>query len=94
MPIPILRLPNDFEKVQAFLRDLTLNAADLALERGRLGKEAGAVKAIMEDVADRGDQAIVDSARKFDDPLFTIEQLRVSRDEMAEGVCSHCRSTA
>jgi histidinol dehydrogenase len=38
----------------------------------------------MADVAGRGDEALVESCRKFDDPNFTAEQIRVRPEEMRE----------
>src|SRR5207248_3200335 len=86
MSIPILNLRDatDHQRVASLLKKLRLDPADLALERGRLAGDSAAVKAILADVAARGDAAIVDSARKFDDPNFTAVQLRVTPREMAE----------
>jgi len=41
--------------------------------------------AILADVARRGDDAIVDVSRKFDDPNFSANQIRISIDEMRDG---------
>jgi histidinol dehydrogenase len=86
MPISILQLSDaaDRERIEALLKRLRLDPVDLALERGRLAEDSAAVKAILKDVAQRGDQAIVDSARKFDDPNFSAEQLQVAPAEMQE----------
>ena len=40
------------------------------------------VNEILADVAERGDQAVVHWAKKFDDPEFTAEQIRVKPEEM------------
>src|SRR5665213_1456570 len=81
--IPILRLdnPQDAQRVESLLARLRLVPADVALGRGR---EVMAVNEILADVAKRGDDAVVDSSRKFDDPGFTAEQIRVKPNEMAE----------
>jgi histidinol dehydrogenase len=86
MPISILQLasPADRERIETLLRQLRLDPVDLALERGRLAEDSAAVKAILKDVAERGDAAIVDSARRFDDPHFTADQLLVTPAEMKE----------
>jgi histidinol dehydrogenase len=86
MPISILQLSNsaDRERIETLLRQLRLDPVDLALERGRLAEDSAAVKAILKDVAERGDAAIVDSARRFDDPHFTADQLLVTPAEMKE----------
>jgi histidinol dehydrogenase len=87
MSISILQLSiaADREQIESLLKRLRLDPIDLALERGRLAEDSAAVKAIMQDVAQRGDEAIVASARKFDDPQFSLEQLRVTPEEMHEG---------
>ena len=86
MAIPILKWNDDAgrRRVEELLARLRLNPRDLALGRGDYGKAAAAVQAILADVADRGDDAIVASARKFDDPNFTAAQIRVSREEMKD----------
>jgi histidinol dehydrogenase len=82
--IPTYRLtdPTDAERVEALLHHLRLDAADLALSRGDRAREAAAVLAILDEVARRGDEAIVESSRKFDDPNFTAAQIRVTAQEM------------
>jgi histidinol dehydrogenase len=86
MLISILQLrdPAGREQIEALLKRLRLDPVDLALERGRLAEDSAAVKAICKEVAERGDEAIVESARRFDDPNFTTDQLRVTAAEMAE----------
>jgi histidinol dehydrogenase len=81
--IPILNLDDadDRDRVESLLSRLKLAPADVALSRG---KEVIAVNEILADVAKRGDAAIVDSSRKFDDPEFTADQIRVKPEEMAE----------
>src|SRR5580700_4032300 len=81
--IPILRLdnPEDRETVESLLARLRLAPADVALGHG---KEVIAVNEILADVAKRGDDAVVDSSRKFDDPAFTASQIRVTTQEMSE----------
>src|SRR5947209_12231615 len=84
--IPILNLSRhaDRERVEALLCDLRLDPAQLAVPDGRYARETAAVQQIMADVADRGDEAIVDSARKFDFADFTNEMIRVTPAEMAD----------
>lgn len=79
--IPILKLSDakDRQRAQALLDKLRLDPRDLILETS---KDDEAVRNILADVARRGDQAIVDSARRFDDPEFTAGQIRVMPDEM------------
>lgn len=84
--IALLRLSDagDRTRVEKILARLRLDPADVALQRGERAKMAAAVQAILADVAQRGDEAIVDSARQFDDPDFTAGQIRVTAQEMAE----------
>lgn len=67
------------------LRRLRLDASDLALLRGERAGMAAAVSKTLADVAERGDAALVDQARRFDDPGFTADKIRVSAEEMAAG---------
>lgn len=80
--IPILELsrPEERARVEALLARLRLAPAEVALGQG---PEVRAVNEILADVARRGDAAVVDSCRKFDDPAFTAEQIRVRPEEMA-----------
>jgi histidinol dehydrogenase len=86
VPIPLLHLDNDHDRqqVELILRNLRLDPADLALMRGDRAKQTAAVQEIFSDVAHRGDEAIVDLSRKFDDPSFAIDQIRVRPEEMRE----------
>ncbi|HSI34193.1 MAG: histidinol dehydrogenase [Phycisphaerae bacterium] len=82
--IPTLRLSAaaDRARVDGFIARLRLDPRDVALNRGERAKMVAAVSAILADVAERGDDALVDSARKFDDPNFSADQIRVTQDEM------------
>lgn len=84
--IPILHLEIEAERcqIEAFVQQLRLDPVELALSHGGRGAEAAAVREILADVAARGDEAIVDSARRFDDPNFTAQQIRVLPEEMRE----------
>lgn len=81
--IPILRLnrADDLPRAEGLLRKLRLDPRDLIL---RTSTEDENVRQILADVARRGDEALVESARRFDDPQFTIDQLRVDADEMKQ----------
>jgi histidinol dehydrogenase len=85
--IPIYRLTDETGRsaVEALLARLRLDPADLALSRGERAAQAAAVQEILADVARRGDEAVVDVSRKFDDPNFTADQIRISPEEMAAG---------
>jgi histidinol dehydrogenase len=81
--IPTFRLDNCEGRagVEALLGKLRLMPADIALGQG---KDTAAVQEILADVAKRGDAAVVDSSRKFDDPNFSADQIRVKPAEMAD----------
>src|SRR5688500_17092164 len=82
--IPILRwsVEEDRGRVEALLRRLALDPADVALGLGAGSADAAAVQQTLADVKERRDAAIVDLARRFDDPGFTAEQIGVAPDEM------------
>jgi len=80
--IPTLKLnvPAERDRAAALLDRLRLKPADVVLQQQA---DVAAVMAILADVARSGDDAIVASARKFDDPDFTADQIRVKPEEMA-----------
>jgi histidinol dehydrogenase len=81
--IPTLRLANpaDRQRAETLLRKLRLDPRDLILGAS---KEDGDVRQILGDVARRGDEALVETARRFDDPDFTASQIRVTAEEMTQ----------
>jgi len=83
--IPVLQLSSDSARVEQLLRKLRLDPVDTALNVGERATQAAAVETILADVAKRGDDAVVEVARKFDDPNFTADQIHISADEMCEG---------
>lgn len=84
--IPVLQLnsADDRQRIETLLSRLRLDPKALAAGKGEYARQIDAVQAILSDIAERGDQAIVESARRFDDPNFTREQIRVSPDEMRD----------
>src|SRR2546430_4478687 len=82
--IPILHYPRDTQQVETLLNNLGLDPVGFSLTRGMRHVPLNNVKAIMEDVADRGDEAIVSISKEFDDPNFTAAQIRVTPDEMQQ----------
>lgn len=70
--------------VERILQNLRLDPVALALQEGERAKQSAAVTEILADVARRGDDAVVDVSRKFDDPNFSAEQIRISTDEMKD----------
>jgi histidinol dehydrogenase len=84
--IPILRWSKeaDAARVEAILKSLRLDPAEVALNEGGRARQVAVVAEILADVARRGDEAVVDLSRKFDDPEFTAEQIQVTAEEMSE----------
>src|SRR6266542_759166 len=84
--IAILHLNDAAERarVEELLGKLRLDPRELSSGAGGRGKMVEDVQKILEDVAQRGDAAVVDSCRKFDDPDFTAAQIRVTQDEMRQ----------
>ena len=82
--IPILKLKSesDERQVAQLLSALRLNPEELATAHGERAKAAQDVQKILADVAARGDEAVVESCRRFDDPNFTRAQIRVTPEEM------------
>ncbi len=82
--IPTLHLSHDADRrrVESLLAALRLDVSQLSAG-GRFADEAAAVRQIVADVAACGDAALVDVARRYDDPDFTADMLRVRPDEMA-----------
>ena len=89
--IPVLQLTPDKDRIEQLLRKLRLDPVDTALNVGERAKQAADVQAILADVARRGDDAVVDVARKFDDPNFTADQIRVTQEEMRESRTARAR---
>ncbi|MEO6434303.1 MAG: histidinol dehydrogenase [Tepidisphaeraceae bacterium] len=86
--ISILHLNNEIDRrqVESLLGQLRLDPKEVALAQGPRAKDVAVVEAILADVATRGDEAIVESSRRFDDPNFSIEQIRVPVEEMKSAV--------
>jgi histidinol dehydrogenase len=84
--IPILHLskPEERARVEAILKALSLDPVEIALNQGPHARHVPTVQAILADVAKRGDEAVVDLSRKFDDPDFTRDQIRVTPEEMRD----------
>src|SRR5258705_13998637 len=82
--IPILQLSRDHQQIEKLLDELRLDPVDLALSRGSLSAASQSVQKILNDVAERGDEAIVAISREFDDLNFTENQIHVTPQEMEE----------
>jgi histidinol dehydrogenase len=82
--IPILQFAyaQDRERIEKILNELRLNPRELALANGERAKAQAVVEKTLADVARRGDDAVADSAREFDDPHFSADQIKVSPEEM------------
>ena len=86
--IPILDLSRhaDRDHVEKLWQELRLHPRRLALAEGRYAHDATAVNRIIAEVAELGDDAVVNNARRFDFPEFTADMIRVKPAEMAEAV--------
>ncbi len=84
--IPILDLSRhgDRDHVEKLWQELRLDPRRLALAEGRYAHDSAAVNRIIADVAELGDDAVVNNARRFDFPEFTADMIRVKPQEMAE----------
>ena len=84
--IPILDLSRhpDRQRLETLWNELRLDPMQLATNGGRYSAATQAVTDIIADVAARGDDALVDSARRFDFDQFTPEMIRVKPEEMAQ----------
>ncbi len=84
--LPILHLddPQQLAQLRHLYSALRLDAADLALSRGRRAQDAQTVQTILADVAQRGDAALVELSQKFDDSDFSAQQIRVTPQEMCQ----------
>lgn len=82
--IPVLdfSLAADRQRWAVIYDNLRLDVRSLLLDDGALFQKTESVRAMLVDVAKRGDAAVVDLIRKYDDPNFDASRLRVSRDEM------------
>ena len=83
IPILHLRVDSERQRVRDLLAHLRLDAVGIALSRGHLADASRTVQEIMADVAERGDEAVVEISRKFDDPNFAADQIKVSTAEMS-----------
>ena len=83
-----LRTDAGLAAFQGLLDALRLDPVALAT---RPPEAEDGVRRTLADVAGRGDAALVEAARRFDDPDFTADQIVVKRDEMAE---AHARVPA
>jgi histidinol dehydrogenase len=83
--IPILHLNHQDQRDRAreLLASLRLDVREVAMAQGPRANAVADVQAILADVAARGDDAVVELSRRFDDPNFTIDQMRVTPAEMA-----------
>ncbi|GIW77686.1 MAG: histidinol dehydrogenase [Phycisphaerae bacterium] len=84
--IPLFQLsdPSDNIRIEQIIARLRLDPREMALARGHRAQITSQVQAILQQVADHGDSALVEIARKFDDPDFSRQQLRVTPEEMEQ----------
>lgn len=84
--IPLFQLSDtsDNARIEQRIVRLRLDPKEMALARGHRAPMTSQVQAILQQVADRGDKALVEIARQFDDPDFSEEQLKVKPQEMEQ----------
>jgi histidinol dehydrogenase len=87
--IPLLNVAKDADRRRLFelLGRLRLDVRSLLADGALAGKAEGVRKTIL-DVCARGDAALVDSVRQFDDPDFDASRLKVSDAEMRQAADS------
>lgn len=83
IPVLDLSVPADRQRLDDLLARLRLDVRSLLLDGGELFEKTASVRAMLVDVATRGDAAVVDLIRKFDDPNFDAKRLKATKDEMA-----------
>lgn len=83
--IPVLDLakPANRTRLDELLTRLRLDVRSLLLDGGELFEKTASVRAMLVDVATRGDAAVIDLIRKFDDSKFESKRLRATKDDMA-----------
>ena len=83
--IPVLNLSDSAgrQRVEALLANLRLDPKQLAT---RQDEPMANVQQMLADVAQRGDVALVDISRRFDDPKFAADQIRVTPEEMRDAI--------
>src|SRR5688500_17494940 len=83
--IPVLNLSDsaDRQRVETLLAKLRLDPKQLAT---RQDEPMANVQQMLADVAQRGDAALVDISRRFDDPNFSADQIRVTPEEMRDAI--------
>lgn len=81
--LPLLEYdkPSDRERVDALIERLRAQVTDC-------GDVAEATAAIVENVRRRGDDAVVEYMRRWTDPAFAADRIRVTADEMAAAEAS------
>ena len=82
IPVLDLSLAADRQRWASVFDNLRLDVRSLLLDGGELFKKTDAVRRMLVDVATRGDAAVVDLTRRFEDPNFDAGRLRVTHEEM------------
>ncbi len=85
IPTLFLNTTDGRAAVEALLNDLRLDVAQLTAG-GKYARETAAVREIIADVAERGDDALVEISRRFDSEHFTSAEIRVDAAEMKDAV--------
>lgn len=83
IPVLDIAVPADAARLRALIDKLRLTVRSLLLDDGELQKKNETVRKMLVDVAARGDAALIDLIRQFDDASFEASRLRVTKEEMA-----------
>lgn len=82
--IPVYHLSRHRQQIDGLLKNLRLDPVELSLSRGNLASASQSVQNVLNDVAQRGDEAIVAISRQFDDPNFSADEIQISQDAMEQ----------
>ena len=77
------------DHVGSLLASLRLCPSALAFGEGELAQQSAVVREVMQNVARSGDAALVEVARKYDDPAFESGHIRIDPEEIA---AAHART--
>lgn len=83
IPVLDIAVDADARRLRALIDKLRLTVRSLLLDDGELQQKSESVRRMLVDVATRGDAAVIDLIRQFDDATFDASRLRVTKDEMA-----------
>ncbi|MFN4242332.1 MAG: histidinol dehydrogenase [Tepidisphaerales bacterium] len=80
--LKIWTYPRDRAEVEELLRRLRIDPSAVLTGAGELGEIERRVRELLRDVLERGDEALLEQTRRFDDPNMERSRLRVTAEEM------------